>query len=431
MPLGIGDLKGLQTLSKIIIGGENSFAITELKNLQNLHGKVSIWGLGNVQNEMEACGAHLSPKRLSGLELNWGYGSLQKRFDFPDWVGDPSFLGLTHVSIYGCDESMSLPRLGQRPSLKELYIGKMSKVKVVGAAVFPCLQELRIYFCPNLVEVSLATLPLLRVLTVKGCGHGVLTSLVHVASSVTKLNIHGILGLTNMLWVGVIKYLGKVEEVTTERCNEIRYLWESEAEASKVLANLRTLIVYECSNLASLGEKEEDNCGSNLTSLRFLSVYGCASLQHCSCLESLELLSIDSCDSITSVSFPTGRWQNLKSLSIYDCKKLKSMNELKYFIHLTSFRIDECPSLESFPDHELSNLASLIYLEIKKCKSMDASFHGGLWPPKLCSLTIGGLKKPMSERGPQSFPTSLFDLHLYGGPYEDVTDLSRLSGLFP
>ena len=133
------------------------------------------------------------------------------------------------------------------------------------------------------------------------------------------------------------------------------------------------------------------------------------------------------------VTFPTGGGQKLKLLSIWNCKKLKSMNELKYFIHLTAFRIDECPSLESFPfpDHELPNLASLTHLKIKNCKSMDASFPSGLWPPKLCSLTIGGLKKPMSEWGPQSFPTSLFDLNLYGGPYEDVTDFSRLSGLFP
>ncbi|XP_023770221.1 putative disease resistance protein At3g14460 [Lactuca sativa] len=512
MPLGIGELKGLQTLSKIIIGGENGFAITELKNLQNLHGKISIWGLGNVQNAMEACNAHLSQKRLSELELDWGYGLLQKGLrlchsdtglnvfrkethdkevltelkpqtdslkklkivsyaviEFPNWVGDPSFLGLTHVSIYGCEECTSLPELGQLPSLKELYIGKMSKVKVVGwellgtgvafpsleiltfdtmpswkewsinnngvvdAAVFPCLKELIILFCPNLVEVSLEKLPLLRVMTVKGCGHGVLTSLVHVASSVTKLILHDISGLTHEVWGGVMKYLGEVEEVTIERCSEIRYLWESEAEAGKLLANLRRLEVRYCSNLVSLGEKEEDNCGSNLTSLRWLSVSLCASLQHCSCPDTLESLFISRCDSVTSVSFRTGGGQNLKSVFIRDCKKLKSMNELKYFVHLITFRIEECPSLESFPfpDQELLDLASLRFLEVKNCTSMDASFLRGLWPPKLCSLGIGGLKKPMSEWGLQSFPTSLFDLNLYGGPYEDVTDFSRLSGLFP
>ncbi|KAI3504117.1 hypothetical protein L1887_32661 [Cichorium endivia] len=62
---------------------------------------------------------------------------------------------------------------------------------------------------------------------------------------------------------------------------------------------------------------------------------------------------------------------------------------------------------------------------------MDASFPRGLWPPKLTFLILGGLKKPISEWGPQNFPTSLHYLDLYGGPHDDVTDFSRLSDLLP
>ncbi|KAI3504034.1 hypothetical protein L1887_32578 [Cichorium endivia] len=61
---------------------------------------------------------------------------------------------------------------------------------------------------------------------------------------------------------------------------------------------------------------------------------------------------------------------------------------------------------------------------------MDASFSGGLWPPKLCSLTIGGLKKPISKWGPQTFPNSLVELTLIGQS-EDVSNFSRLSHLLP
>ncbi|KAJ0478859.1 putative virus X resistance protein-like, coiled-coil [Helianthus annuus] len=39
LPLGIGELKSLQTLTRIIIGGNSGFAITELKGLKDLHGK--------------------------------------------------------------------------------------------------------------------------------------------------------------------------------------------------------------------------------------------------------------------------------------------------------------------------------------------------------------------------------------------------------
>ncbi|KAI3700581.1 hypothetical protein L2E82_45217 [Cichorium intybus] len=277
--------------------------------------------------------------------------------EFPDWVGNPSFHWLTHVTIYGCEECTFLPRLGQLPSLKELRIECTWNVKVVGlellgpgdaflsleilrfscmlgwevwstnnsgvvGAAFPCLEELFIQFCPKLVEVSLEALPSLRVLKVIGCGHGVLSSLVHIASSVTKLEISLIKGLSDELWRGVIKNLVKVEEIRMIDCDEIRYLWESEAEAGKVLVNLRELEVRNCSNLVSLGEKEEDYGGSNLTSLRTSRVFNCKSLEHCSCPDSIESLTIWGCDSITSVSFPTGGGQKLKSVTIRDCKKL-------------------------------------------------------------------------------------------------------------
>nr|GEZ50631.1 NB-ARC domains-containing protein [Tanacetum cinerariifolium] len=55
--------------------------------------------------------------------------------------------------------------------------------------VFPCLKALSITCCPNLVEVSLEALPSLKVLTICGCGNGVLRSVVHVAPTVTKLTI--------------------------------------------------------------------------------------------------------------------------------------------------------------------------------------------------------------------------------------------------
>ncbi|XP_023735421.1 putative disease resistance protein At3g14460 [Lactuca sativa] len=500
IPLGIGELKSLQTLFSDI-----GLAITELKNLQNLHGKVCIPGLGNVQNAMDARAANLSQKRFSELELNWGSefnvfrtGTLEKEvlnelmphngtleklnivsyrgIEFPNWVGDPSFRRLTHVSIEGCEECTSLPMLGQLPSLKELFIGGMSKVKIVGlellgtglvfpsleilrfdsmsgweewstnSGAFPCLQELHIEDCPNLVQVSLEALPSLRVLKLRICGHGLLKRLVYVASSITKLEIDDISGLTDELWRGMIGFLGAVEEINIRECNEIRYLWESEVEASKVIMNLKKLDVYSCSNLMSLGEKEEDNIhsGSSLTSFRTLKVWKCNSLEHCSCPDSVEDLDIESCDSITSVSFPTGGGQKLKSLTITDCKKLlekelggrektnlKPINELSCFIYLTTLAISECPSIESFPDHELPNLTLLTYLKIQNCICMDASFPRGHWPPKLCRLEIGGLKKPLSEWGPQNFPTSLSNLKLHAGPYDGMKKFDQLSHLLP
>ncbi|GKC13362.1 NB-ARC domains-containing protein [Tanacetum coccineum] len=162
MPLGIGELKSLQTLSKIIIGGENDFCITQLKDLKNLRGGVSIEGLNKVKEATEAREANLSQKKLNELELVWSDvsdGSVKetdikdvldalKPYDgdlknlrivnycglvFPKWVGDTSFLRLAHVSMRGCKNCTFLPPFGQLPSLKVLSIQHMDNVKVVGS----------------------------------------------------------------------------------------------------------------------------------------------------------------------------------------------------------------------------------------------------------------------------------------------------------
>ncbi|KAI7731789.1 hypothetical protein M8C21_009184, partial [Ambrosia artemisiifolia] len=314
--------------------------------------------------------------------------------------------------------------------------------------VFPSLRELHITSCPQLVEVLAEALPLLRDLGISKCGDGVLRSVVQAAPSITILGIGDISGLTYKVWSGVMEHLGAVEEVSIWKCNEIRYLWESEEEASKVLVNIKKLEVRYCSNLVSLGEKEEeDNFGRSL-------------------LSSLRTFSL------THVSFPTstagGGGQKLKSLDIVDCRELmekinnintgvlesirirdwadlKSLMQFGNFIYLTQLHLEHCPSLESFPDipmpvltnltirkcermkslsaHQLRNLTQLKCLKIKYCPSIDASSHGGVWPPNLSSLRLRRLKKPMSEWGPQSFPSSLVELKLYDEP--DLRNFSQ------
>ncbi|MFS7926680.1 putative leucine-rich repeat domain superfamily [Helianthus anomalus] len=107
----------------------------------------------------------------------------------------------------------------------------------------------------------------------------------------------------------------------------------------------------------------------------------------------------------------------------------KSIIELKYLVHLTTLYISYCENLESFPDNELPNLTSLKRLQIVNCQSMEASFPRGIWPPNLCSLSIGKLKKPILEWGPQNFPTSLVELTLWGD--DGVSSCSQLSLLLP
>ncbi|KAJ0860712.1 putative leucine-rich repeat domain superfamily [Helianthus annuus] len=369
-----------------------------------------------------------------------------------------------------------------------------STINEGSAAVFTCLKELYVKNCPQLINVSLQALPSLKVLEIYRCGDGVLRSLVQVASSVTKLKIRDVSGLTNEVWRGVIGYLKEVEGLSIWRCNEIKYLWESETEASKLLVRLKELSLWECSGLVSLEEKEVDeNFGSStLLSLRSLYVSNCDSIKHLCCPNSIESLEIRHCSVITDVYLPKEGGNKLKSLRIRYCDKLegkinntsmpmletiliwgwenvRSIRELSNSTHLTSVDIIGCPHIVSLPELQLSNLTHLSIsnsenleslpklwnltflsisnckrlvslpelknltllkdLKIRRCPGIDVSIHGGRWPPKLCSLGIGGLKKPISEWGDLNFPTSLVHLTLYGEL--QVRNFSQLSHLFP
>ncbi|KAJ0672835.1 putative leucine-rich repeat domain superfamily [Helianthus annuus] len=278
MLLEIRKLKSLQiTLSKINIECQSGIEIAKLKDFKNQYEKLSVVGLEKVQNATYVHEANFSQKKLSELELIWRSDEksrnemLEKAVlnelkpcddkliqlqiwsyggkEFPNWVGDPSFINLKHVSIMGCKRCTSLPPLGQLPSLKELFIKGLDGVEVVdfelfgtgrtfpsleilsfkymrgwkkwSGAVFPRLQKLEIKECRKLVEVTLEALPSLNDLELGNCDSGVLRSLVEVASAVTKLRIRDISGLNDVVWRGVIEYLGAVEELSIRRCKEI------------------------------------------------------------------------------------------------------------------------------------------------------------------------------------------------------------------
>ncbi|GJV54923.1 NB-ARC domains-containing protein [Tanacetum coccineum] len=455
MPLGFSEMKSLQTLSNKIVVENNDSFISWLKNLKNLQRNISIQGLDKVQSARDIQEVNLSQKRVSELDVVWSndfndarnerlenevMNALKPHSDnlkdlfivsyggkvFPNWIGDPSFLLLTCVRIEGCRKCTFLPPLGQLPSLKKLDIHSLNEVKVVGSeflgtgiafpkleslrftnmsgwevwstnsgvvdAVFPRLQTLVIADCPNLVDVSFEALPSMRVLRLSGCGDGVLTSLINVASAVTKLSICRISGLSDEVWRGVMDYLGAVEEVSIWYCNEIRYMWESEAKASKVLVNLRKLRVENCSKLVSLGEKEEEDGCNQLTSLRILDLGSCPSLERCKLPCNIQELSIYSCDSIASVSFPIVGGHKLKSLIIGACEQLlekellnpsmPAMLEVVWIRRWKKLEIYGCASIESFPAADLPKLSSMwqnlvtLHQEKKHCEGEPEAFGG-------------------------------------------------------
>nr|XP_043640174.1 putative disease resistance RPP13-like protein 1 [Erigeron canadensis] len=332
--------------------------------------------------------------------------------------------------------------------------------------VFPCLQELTISGCPNLVKVSLEALPSLRVLEITECGYGLLKSLVGVASLVTKLSIWRISELSDEVWGCIVQYLKALVELSIESCHEIRNLWESEeaTDACKeVLVSLKKLKITYCGELVRIGGGRGEERSNLPTSLRMLEIWNCNNLKHLSCPDSIQTLtirscvnlkhlscpanntiqklSIDGCKSITSVSsFPAGGWQKFKSLEVLSISftrgNLLSMTKATCFLQqLMKLEIRYCREIESFPD--LKDLVSLKHLQITECASMDGPplLGSGVWPPKLDSLIIGRLKRPISDWGP--LPTSLVELTLLGGfggsswAEEDIKSFPTSSSLLP
>ncbi|KAL7233954.1 hypothetical protein ACSBR1_017541 [Camellia fascicularis] len=163
MPLGIGKLASLQTLSNFIVTKKSGHQLRELGNLIYLRGKLCLSGLQNVVVPLDAREANLNDKKgLDVLSMEWSVNSddlrdgkvetevldmLQPHKDlkelrikgylgtgFPNWIGE--FSNMADLRLDNCGNCASLPPLGQLPSLKKLYIKGMSVLKQVGCEFY-------------------------------------------------------------------------------------------------------------------------------------------------------------------------------------------------------------------------------------------------------------------------------------------------------
>ncbi|KAJ4893614.1 Disease resistance protein (NBS-LRR class) family [Raphanus sativus] len=220
MPLGIKKLRSLQKLSNFVVGRLSGAGLHELKELSDLRGTLRISELQNLAFASEAKDAGLKRKQfLDGLILKWTVnassfapGSLStlscdqkevlkmlepnpnlKTFciesyqgsEFPKWLGDSSFNGITSVTLSSCNLCISLPPLGKLPSLKYLSIEKFNILLKVGLdfffgentssfVPFQSLQTLKFYAMPRWEEWTCPELedgifPCLQKLMIEKC----------------------------------------------------------------------------------------------------------------------------------------------------------------------------------------------------------------------------------------------------------------------
>ncbi|GKV41808.1 hypothetical protein SLEP1_g49300 [Rubroshorea leprosula] len=445
MPSRIGNLKNLVTLPKILVGKASGLMrLSDLKNLSQLRGRLSILNLQNVLDVQDAWEANLD--KIHGLEqLALGWTALDddrdesiltwlkphsnlkslKIFDyggksFPNWVCDPLFLNLSSMELSYCKRCPLLPSLGRLPVLKELIIKGMEAIEVVGPEFcggqdcFPSLEilefenmlnwkewtsptgsegefcrlyRLAIKNCPKLLGQLPSNLSSLEELIVERCNAMLLKSMVDL-TSLTNLRIGQISELT-CLPKSFTQSLTALETLYIENCNDLTCLWEegTEIEQSLLPFNLKHLSLLSCKALQSLPDAmmmRMDGSSSSNSSMLML---------------------------------------RLEKFEIWGCDSLKFFPRGKLPISLKYLRIVHCKGLESLPDVDGDNNNSNLHLEIRNVPCLYSS--------EGCHQLPAFLKKLRVEDGgerSESFPEKMLQ-HCTGLQTIDISNCKILKSL--
>ncbi|CAL5331129.1 unnamed protein product [Camellia sinensis] len=455
MPLGIGKLASLQTLSNFIVTKSNGQQLRELGNLIYLRGRLCLSGLQNVVVPLDAREANLIDKEgLDVLSMEWSVNSddsrdgrvetevldmLQPHKDlkelhikgylgigFPNWIGDLLFSNMADLSLDNCGNCVSLPPLGQLPSLKKLYIKGMSVLKHVdhefygqrqGSAKpfqlletlsfkdmpeweywytfeddkevepFTHVSELSIENCPKLVGMLPSYLPCLNNLKIKKCPqllvevskvvHPSLTSI--AMNDVPLTSLQAVLEMRSMVDDELISANAKSKHpssITSLSIGMIKKLELSPKWVTHGLMELEALEITSCDELKTLW-KNEERVQHSLPAFRRLKIEGCPQL--------VSLFEEDEDEDNKGQHEQQQQQQQqqqeglpcivrrLEHLTIDNCEKLEKLPRLLHnFTFLGELYVYKCPSLSSFP--ETGFPCTLKTLKVHGCEALRSLF---------------------------------------------------------
>uniref|UniRef100_A0A6N2MHK5 Rx N-terminal domain-containing protein n=1 Tax=Salix viminalis TaxID=40686 RepID=A0A6N2MHK5_SALVM len=402
MPSCMGNLTGLQKLSKFIVGKKEGCGIEELKGLKNLQGRLSIMDLHNVIDARRAVHANLRGKHnLEELELKWSESDLKVN-------------------------ALNYP-LGRLPSLRDLFIQGLDAVKTVGPGFygvgssvkpfqslktlkfedmreweswwssagvdeeeFPSLSELTLWNCPMLrgklpsclpscVKITIAKcpmlvdsdekLPVLSELKLEECDEVTLISMFHNASP-TTLKIGSMSKLT-CLTGHFMQSLGALNVLMLSDFPNVTSLWQK----GTGLENFKHPQFVSSTEIGMTSTHKS----SKLSGCEHLPIHKVHMLL------SLEDLCIESCPNLVSIP-EFGLLSSLRHLILRDCKALRSLPDGISNCLLEDLEIEECPLLKCFPGGMLP--ATLKSLKIRYCTELkslpEGLMHNENGPDTLC-----------------------------------------------
>ncbi|KEH33329.1 NB-ARC domain disease resistance protein, putative [Medicago truncatula] len=491
LPVEIVGLENLQTLTLFIVGKRHvGLSIKELEKFPNLHRTLTIKNLDNVVDAGEAHDANLKSKeKIEDLELIWGKQSDESQkvkvvldmlqppinlkslniclyggTSFPSWLGNPSFSNMVSLRISNCEYCVTLPPIGQLPSLKELEICGMmmldticSKFYYVQGEVgsnssfqpfpslelikfdnmpnwnewfpfegikfaFPRLKTMELRNCPELRGHLPTNLPCIEEIVIKGCSHLLeKPSTLHWLSSIKEMNIKG-LGEKTQLSLLDSDSLSMMQHVVIEKCAELSVV-------PKLILRSICLTYLRLHSLSSLTAFPSSGLPTSLQSLHIkdcenLSFLPSETWSNYTSLVSLYLWS--SCDALTS--FPLDGFPVLQTLDLSDCRSLDSI----YILETPSPQSSSLRHLE-IRSHDLIELFK-VKLRMNSLTALEKLFlNQGVFsfcervclPPKLQSIVSFSqiTTPPVTEWGLQN-QTTLSEL-VIGNDDNIVTTLMK------
>ncbi|TKY49734.1 putative disease resistance RPP13 protein 1 [Spatholobus suberectus] len=408
IPLHIGTLTNLQSLTGYVLGSGGGSGIEELKNFPFLKGKISISNLQNIIDPQDAMkDSLLSNMQLDGLMLSWStnaddlknvrnilhwleppktlkkltirnYGSTS----FPAWLGDFQFSKLVSICLYDCVNCVVLPTLGQLPSLKApSLVGFSSVVCVDGKfyndssmeekqfqrqdiTAFKCLETLLFENMPQSQEWlpfgeeekedEKRAFPCLQQLYIKNCPKLEGENLIQKLPAMEKIVIVKCEQL-------VVAFPPTIRELQLE-CYE-------KVSIQRPLPQLLNLTISSYNAVESLFELPSNGIANTLKSL---NVTNCENIEFPmnQCFAYLESLCFSSsCNSMMDM-FP-----KMVCLEIRRCPNLESLEvsgeHVQYLQSLNSLKISDCPNFVSFPEGGLA-APNLTNLQLEKCKNLNS-----------------------------------------------------------
>lgn len=476
MPTEILGLENLQTLTTFVAGKkEDGLSVRELGKFPNLKGKLCIQKLHNVIDVVEAYDANLKSKEhIEELVLRWGeltedsqtakavLDALQPSInlkklsiDFyggtsiPRWLGDSSFSNMVTLFISNCIYCITLPPLGQLPSLKNLTIRGMT-LETIGPEFygmvegssnsnssfqpFPSLEILQFQNMLNWKEwlpfvCNKFPFPCLKSLMLVQCPklRGYFPS--HLFS-IEQIGIYGcdlLLATPPTLhWISSIKTITIEGDLDSEVSNE-RIQWSFLDTDSP--CQLQRASVRCCDTILSLPKMILSSI-----CLQHLELYNIPYLTSfpADCLPtSLQLLRIIDCENLTFL--PSNMWSNYTSLMTLEldnsCNTLTTF-PLDGFPVLQSLSINGCRNLESIfisDSPSLATLERLTLVDLPKLKLLLC--EGACLPPNLRSFHIKSVRitTPVTKWGLQRL-TALSDFGIGG---DDIVNSLLMEKLLP